>query len=153
MKRSSGLAGVGRINRSSGLARVGEYGVGQPSRCQQITWADRRNAAMIPQLIRELACFVAAGILCVFPLAELPPLVHEGPVISAARDNSLPIIAIVTPRVEFQLIKASRRKRREDWDAVQPAWVILWLMIFVFLYLYHYDRSHTITVNLTGISL
>jgi hypothetical protein len=105
---------------------------------------------MIPQFIRELASFVAAAILCALPVAEQRYLLRlhydEGPAICAPHDNRFQITAVIAPQAEFQLIKASRPKRREDSDAVRPAWGILGLLIFVFLYLYLYDRSHTFTV-------
>ena len=78
-----------------------------------------------------------------------PPLIDQGPVISA-RPNSAPErFAIVEPRAELQLVKGSAAKPQNDEDAfagVQPAWEILVLAICVFAYLYLYDLSHTITV-------
>lgn len=104
---------------------------------------------MVPQFIRELVSFVAAGILCVLPLVELrqlPPIFEDSPMISAADDHWFPTIAVVEPRVEFRLIRVSRPKRREDSEAARPAWLALGLVVLVSLYIYQYHQPHTITI-------
>ena len=98
-------------------------------------WHERRRpcqplgyAAMIPQFIRDVASFLAAGVLCVLPLAEqreLPCFLCDNPIVTAAYADRFPIIAVVESWVEFHLIKGSSRKRRNDSDAVRPAWELL----------------------------
>ena len=87
-----------------------------------IRWA---YAAMIPQVIRDVASFLAAGVLCLLPLAEqreLPCSLCDGPIVTAAYADRFPLIAVVESWVEFHLIKGSSRKQRNDSDAVRPAW-------------------------------
>ena len=101
---------------------------------------------MIPQVIRDVASFLAAGVLCLLPLAEqreLPCSLCDGPIVTAAYADRFPIIAVVESWVEFHLIKGSSRKRRNDSDAVRPAWELLALAIVIFAYQYLSDLSLT----------
>jgi hypothetical protein len=94
---------------------------------------------MTPKFIRDLTSFLTAGVLCVLPLAEQRELPHsrwDGPIVTVAYAHRFPIIAFVESWGEFQLVKGSPRKRRNDSDAVRPAWEFLALAIVIFAYLY-----------------